>query len=45
MYRLLCLLSLSALAYASDVLELTDANFEDNVKLYNLALVEFYAPW
>lgn len=45
MYSLFCLLSLTALAYASDVLEFTDSNFEDNIKPLNLALVEFYAPW
>ncbi|KJH49898.1 hypothetical protein DICVIV_03927 [Dictyocaulus viviparus] len=32
-------------ASASDVLEYTDAIFEDSIKFHEIALVKFYAPW
>lgn len=38
-------LLLAALAAASDVLTLTESNFEASLKDESLALVEFYAPW
>ncbi len=30
---------------ASDVLTLTDSDFETKVKQYDILLAEFYAPW
>ena len=30
---------------ASDVLVLTDSDFESKVKQYDVLLAEFYAPW
>lgn len=30
---------------ASDVLTLTDSDFESKVKEYDIVLAEFYAPW
>lgn len=30
---------------ASDVIELKDSNFDNEVRRYDVALVEFYAPW
>lgn len=45
MARHLILLSLIAVAYASDVLEFTDADFESKVTGHDLILVEFFAPW
>jgi len=32
-------------AFGSDVLELTDSNFQDGVKDKEIILVEFFAPW
>lgn len=34
-----------AFALSSDVLEFTDANFQDKVSEHDVILVEFYAPW
>ena len=42
---LACLLAVCALAAASDVLDLTSANFDSSLKNIDLALVEFFAPW
>ncbi|XP_069481275.1 protein disulfide-isomerase A3 [Ambystoma mexicanum] len=39
------LLLLGAAAAASDVIDLTDDNFETTTKQYSLMLVEFFAPW
>lgn len=39
------LAALAAGAAASDVLDLTPANFESSVKPESLILVEFFAPW
>jgi hypothetical protein len=41
----LCLLSLTALSVASDVLELTDSDFATKIAQHDLILVEFFAPW
>ncbi|EIN10656.1 disulfide isomerase [Punctularia strigosozonata HHB-11173 SS5] len=38
-------LALAATAVASDVLDLTPANFESTVNNEDLVLVEFFAPW
>ncbi|XP_029430696.1 protein disulfide-isomerase A3 [Rhinatrema bivittatum] len=45
--QLLCTLLLLAVssAFASDVLDLTDDDFESVTKQYSLLLVEFFAPW
>lgn len=32
-------------ATASDVLVLTDNDFENKIKEYDIVLAEFYAPW
>jgi protein disulfide isomerase family A protein 3 len=45
MLKVACLFLLWALASASDVLEFTDSNFQDNVEEHDIILVEFYAPW
>ena len=42
---LLSLLSVTALALASDVLEFTDSDFATRIKEHDVALVEFFAPW
>jgi len=42
---LLLLLSLQTFASASDVLDLTDDDFDVKVKQHKVLLVEFYAPW
>jgi len=39
------LLVLLGVAYASDVLELSDETFKDGVSGKDIMLVEFYAPW
>lgn len=39
------LLSLITLIVASDVLVLTDKDFDTKVKQHDLLLAEFYAPW
>ena len=39
------LLMFLGLAYASDVLELSDDTFKDGVSGKDIVLVEFYAPW
>ncbi|XP_055517037.1 protein disulfide-isomerase A3 [Leucoraja erinacea] len=46
MIRLLLLVcSIAGAALASDVVELTDDDFEDQIDDHDLALVEFFAPW
>uniref|UniRef100_UPI00358F7B72 protein disulfide-isomerase A3 n=1 Tax=Myxine glutinosa TaxID=7769 RepID=UPI00358F7B72 len=42
---MVALLGLAALASASDVLELTDADFANRIIEHDMALVEFFAPW
>jgi len=42
---LLSVISLVTFAAASDVLELTDDDFDVKVKQHKVILVEFYAPW
>jgi len=42
---ILLLIALVGLAYCSDVIELTDANFDQNLKEHDVVLVEFFAPW
>lgn len=39
------LFALTSVTQASDVLVFTDANFESQIGAYDVALVEFYAPW
>jgi len=36
---------LPIIAYASDVIELTDDDFDDEIAQYDFVLVEFFAPW
>lgn len=38
-------IGLTTYAIASDVLVLTDSDFETKIKQYDVALAEFYAPW
>jgi thiol-disulfide isomerase/thioredoxin len=38
-------IGLSTFTTASDVLVLTDSDFESKVKEYDILLAEFYAPW
>uniref|UniRef100_UPI00398E96A9 protein disulfide-isomerase A3-like n=1 Tax=Pristiophorus japonicus TaxID=55135 RepID=UPI00398E96A9 len=45
MIRLLLLACTAGAAMASDVLDLTDDDFEDQVGEHGLMLVEFFAPW
>lgn len=45
MIRHLFLLSLVSLAFASDVLEFSDSDFDSEVAKHDLILVEFFAPW
>lgn len=37
--------ALAAVAFASDVIELTDSNFDEKINSEEVILVEFYAPW
>jgi thiol-disulfide isomerase/thioredoxin len=39
------LIGLLTFSTASDVLVLTDSDFESKVKEYDILLAEFYAPW
>ena len=43
--KVFCLLSLVVAAFASDVIELTDSDFEAGVSGKDIMLVEFFAPW
>jgi len=46
MFRFLIILFFAAaVTLASDVLEFTDANFQEKVSEHDVILVEFYAPW
>ena len=45
MKLLVLLLACLSLAASSDVLELTDDDFDDKVEKESLILVEFFAPW
>ena len=45
MKLLVVVLGLCVAALGSDVLEYTDASFEDGVKEHDVVLVEFFAPW
>ncbi|XP_078097604.1 protein disulfide-isomerase A3 [Mustelus asterias] len=45
MIRFLLLACTAGAALATDVLELTDDDFEDRVGEHDLMLVEFFAPW
>ena len=45
MIKLLCLFALISAAFASDVLEYKDSDFESKIQNHDVALVEFYAPW
>ncbi|XP_077988752.1 protein disulfide-isomerase A3-like [Glandiceps talaboti] len=45
MQKFLPLVLLFGLTLASDVLELTDDDFEDRVAEHDVMLVEFFAPW
>ncbi|XP_076105172.1 protein disulfide-isomerase A3-like [Mytilus galloprovincialis] len=45
MKTILCILSLTAIALASDVLEFTDSDFATKAAQHDLILVEFFAPW
>jgi hypothetical protein len=39
------LLNIIVSVLSSDVLEYTDANFEQEIQQHDIALAEFYAPW
>jgi protein disulfide isomerase family A protein 3 len=43
--KLVALLALVGLVFASDVLELHDSDFDSTIRQHDIALVEFYAPW
>lgn len=43
--KLVILSCLIAFVAASDVVELTDADFDSDIVKYDTALVEFFAPW
>ncbi len=48
MHPIVCftfLLGLVTCTLTSDVLVLTDSDFETKVKEYDILLAEFYAPW
>lgn len=45
MLRLVFLAALAGFTRASDVLDLTDDDFETRVSPHQLILVEFFAPW
>lgn len=45
MLRLLALALLAGCTRASDVLELTDDDFESRIGSHDMILVEFFAPW
>lgn len=45
MFKYLVLLSIIGFIQASDVLELTDADFAETVSQHKIMLVKFYAPW
>ncbi|CAD5116862.1 DgyrCDS5703 [Dimorphilus gyrociliatus] len=45
MLKYLVLLSTIGFLQASEVLDLTDADFADKVKQHGIMLVKFYAPW
>ncbi|XP_041464470.1 protein disulfide-isomerase A3-like [Lytechinus variegatus] len=45
MNAILLLLLLFGVAYGSDVIELSDSDFDDHVQDAELILVEFFAPW
>ncbi len=39
------LISIFFVTSSSDVLELTDSDFDTRIQSYEIALVKFYAPW
>lgn len=43
--KLLVFACLLSYALASDVVVLTDADWEDGIREHEVALVKFYAPW
>ena len=45
MLKLACIIAVLAVAYASDVLELGDSDFESEIADLDIVLVKFYAPW
>lgn len=45
MFKLLFLAVLAGAAWASDVLEFTDDDFDSRIGDHELILVEFFAPW
>lgn len=45
MLKLIVLAALAGFTQASDVLELTDNDFESKIGDHELILVEFFAPW
>lgn len=45
MLTLIFLVALAGLSRASDVLDLTDDDFDSSIEHLELTLVEFYAPW
>lgn len=45
MHTLICLVALLPLAISSDVMVLTDSDFDEKTAMHDLMLMKFYAPW
>lgn len=45
MFKVIFLAALTGFAWASDVLDYTDDDFNARIGDHGLALVEFFAPW